>query len=632
MRHVIVGTAGHIDHGKSALVKALTGVDPDRLKEEQARGITIDLGFAHLDLGDVQVGFVDVPGHEKFVKNMLAGVGGIDFVLLVIAADESIMPQTREHFDICRLLGVSSGIVVINKIDLVDSEMIELVRDEIAETTKGSFLETAEVIAISSKTGEGIEQLKKALHDLALAIQPRPFNRMLRLPIDRAFSIRGFGTVVTGTLTSGEIRKEQEVELIPGGLTARVRGIQVHGNMTAQAVAGQRTAVNLQGIDLAQVERGMVMTVPHVFHPTQILDVRLLLLPGAKPLKNLVKVRFHQGTIEVLARVALMGQDMLTPGESGYAQLRLDSPVFCLHGDAFIIRQFSPTITIGGGMILHPNPLKHKSTDKQALSALEGLDTENLLKKIPVILSVGARRAMDLNELNSLLGLPTPELAKICSELAQTDKLVLIPAPAQILVLPTVIESLKKETVRQVSDFHKENPLQKGISKEELRKRIYDDLPLDVFRYCLEGLVEKRKISFQEDMVSLHGHEVQLTSEGQQVREKIEVFFQKAGFQPPALSDLHNSIDANPEEVRRILFWMLREKILIKLSEDIVYHRDTLDRIKKQIRAKFAPGAKFGVADFKELFDITRKHAIPLLEYLDRERFTRRQGNDRILL
>ncbi len=311
MRHVIVGTAGHIDHGKSALVRALTGIDPDRLKEEQLRGITIDLGFAHLDLGDVQVGFVDVPGHEKFVKNMLAGVGGIDFVLLVIAADESIMPQTREHFDICRLLGVRTGIVVINKTDLVDPEMIELVRDEVMETTIGSFLEGAEIIPVSSKTGAGIDQLKKAIHDLALAIRPRPSNQMLRLPIDRAFSIRGFGTVVTGTLTSGEIQKDQEIELIPGGLIAKVRGLQVHGDMTGQAVAGQRTAVNLQGVDLAQVERGMVLTVPHVFRSTQILDVHLLLLPSAKPLKNLVKVRFHQGTIEVLARVALIGQDTI---------------------------------------------------------------------------------------------------------------------------------------------------------------------------------------------------------------------------------------------------------------------------------------------------------------------------------
>jgi selenocysteine-specific elongation factor len=632
MRHVIVGTAGHIDHGKSALVRALTGIDPDRLKEEQLRGITIDLGFAHLDLDDVQVGFVDVPGHERFVKNMLAGVGGIDFVLLVVAADESIMPQTREHFDICRLLGVGAGIIVINKIDLVDQEMVELVRDEVAETTLGSFLEGAEIIPVSSKTGEGIDRLKKAIHDLAMAIRPRPSNKMLRLPIDRAFSIRGFGTVLTGTLTSGEIQKDQEIELIPGGLTARVRGIQVHGTMTGRASAGQRTAVNLQGVDLAQVERGMVVTVPHTFRSTQILDVHLLLLSSARPLKNLVKVRFHQGTLEVLARVALIGQDTLAPGESAYAQLRLDAPVFCLHGDAFIIRQFSPTITIGGGMILHPNPSKHKSTDKSTLLALQGLDHGSLPEKIPVLLATDAKRAMDLDALNSLIGLPRPDLVKICSDLARSGKLVMLPAPAPILVLPHIVESLQKETLALVGDFHKENPLQKGISKEELRKRFYDDLPLEVFRYCLDRLVEKHKISFLEDAISLHGREVQLTAEGQQVREMIEAFFQKSGYQPPPVSDLQNLAAADPEEIRRVFFWMIKEKILVKLSDDLIYHRETLETIKKQIRARFTPGTKFGVAEFKELFDITRKHAIPLLEYLDREKFTRRLGNDRILL
>jgi selenocysteine-specific elongation factor len=632
MRHVIVGTAGHIDHGKSALVKALTGIDPDRLKEEQIRGITIDLGFAHLELGDVQVGFVDVPGHEKFVKNMLAGVGGIDFVLLVVAADESIMPQTREHFDICRLLGVHAGIVVINKIDLVDPEMIELVQEEVAETALGSFLESAEIIPVSSKTGEGIDRLRKAIHDLALAIRPRPSNRMLRLPIDRAFSIRGFGTVVTGTLTSGEIQKDQEIELIPGGLTARVRGIQVHGIMTGRAVAGQRTAVNLQGIDLAQVERGMVITVPRIFRSSQILDVHLVLLPSAKPLKNLVKVRFHQGTLEVLARVALIGQDTLAPGESAYAQLRLDAPVFCLHGDAFIIRQFSPTVTIGGGTILHPNPSKHKSTDKQTLNALRGLDHGTIPEKIPILLATDAKRAMDLNELNSLLGLPAPDLVKICSDLARSEELVMLPAPSPILVLPHVVESLKRETLSQVSAFHKENPLQKGISKEELRKRLFDDLPLEVFRYCLDGLVEKRKLSFLEDALSIHGREVQLTAEGQQIRETIEASFRRAGYQPPSMADLQNSMPSSPEEIRRIFFWMIKEKILVRLSDDLVYHRETLEVIKKQIKARFVPGVKFGVAEFKELFDLTRKHAIPLLEYLDREKFTRRLGNDRILL
>jgi selenocysteine-specific elongation factor len=632
MKHVIVGTAGHIDHGKSALVRALTGTDPDRLKEEQLRGITIDLGFAHLDLGDVQVGFVDVPGHEKFVKNMLAGVGGIDFVLLVIAADESIMPQTREHFDICRLLGVRSGIVVINKTDLVDPEMIELVRDEVMETTLGSFLEGAEVIPVSSKTGDGMGRLKKAIHDHALETRPRPTNRMLRLPVDRAFSMRGFGTVVTGTLTSGEIKKDQEIELIPGGLKAKVRGIQVHGTMTGQAVAGQRTAVNLQGVDLAQVERGMVVTLPYTFRSTQILDVHLLLLPSAKPIKNLVKVRFHQGTLEVLARVALIGQDTLNPGESTYAQLRLDAPVFCLHGDTFIIRRFSPTITIGGGTILHPSPQKHKSTDKQTLDALQGLDGGDLAGKIPILLAMNAKRAMDLAELNSLLGLPVPDMVKICSDLAQSGKIVMLPAPSPILVLPHVVESLKKETLAQVSDFHKENPLQKGMSKEELRKRLYDDLPLEVFRYCLDGLAEKRKLAFLEDAVSLYGREVHLSASGQQMRERIEAFFQKAGYQAPSFSDLQDSMDTDPEEVRRIFFWMIKEKILVKLSDDLIYHRATLDAIKQQISAKFAPGTKFGVAEFKDVFDITRKHAIPLLEHLDREKFTRRVGNDRILL
>jgi selenocysteine-specific elongation factor len=632
MRHVIVGTAGHIDHGKSALVRALTGVDPDRLKEEQLRGITIDLGFAHLDLGDVQVGFVDVPGHEKFVKNMLAGVGGIDFVLLVIAADESIMPQTREHFDICRLLGVGAGIVVINKIDMVDPEMIELVQDEVEETIAGSFLEDAQIIPVSARTGEGIELLKKAIHDLATTVRPRASNRLLRLPIDRAFSIRGFGTVVTGTLTSGEIQKEQEIELIPGGLTARVRGLQVHGNMTGRAIAGQRTAVNLQGVDLAQVERGMVVTVPRVFRSTQILDVHLHLLPSAKPLKNLVKVRFHQGTIEVLARLALIGREMLTPGESTYAQLRLDTPVFCLHGDTFIIRQFSPTITIGGGTILHSSPSKHKSTDTRTLGRLEALDQGDLSGKIPIVLEADAKRAIDLNELNSIFGLPVAELAKICSDLAKAGKLVMLQAPSPILVLPQIVESLKKDTLSQVTAFHKENPLQRGISKEELRKRIYDDLPLEVFRHCLDTLVEKRRIAFLEEAISLYGREVQLTADDQKVRELIEGFFKNAGYQPLPLSDLQNASGLSSEELRRICFWMLKEKILIKLSEDIIYHREIIESIKQQIKAKFAPGSKFGVADFKDLFDITRKHAIPLLEYLDRDKFTRRVGNDRLLL
>ncbi len=632
MRHVILGTAGHIDHGKSALVKALTGTDPDRLKEEKLRGITIDLGFAHLDLGDLQVGIVDVPGHERFVKNMLAGVGGIDLVVLVVAADESIMPQTREHFDICRLLGVQSGLVVISKVDIVEPDMIELVREEIQETVKGSFLESAEILAVSSRTGEGLEGLKGAIRRVALTLPQRSANRLLRLPIDRAFTVRGFGTVVTGTLISGEIHKDQEVEAIPGDLVVRVRGIQVHGTLSERAVAGQRTAVNLMGVDVSQIQRGTVLTVPHAFRPTQLLDVRLELLPSARPLRSLVKVRFHHGTSEVLARVALLGQDTLIPGQSAFAQLRLDAPAFALHGDPFIIRQFSPTVTIGGGRILNPNPAKHKTTDRSALNTLQNLAQAPMSEKLPIFLAAYGGRALDLTQLNALLGIPQAELRELCSDLAASGKLVLVPAPVPILVLPKVIETLEAETASLVMAFHRQNPLQKGISREELRNRLFGDLPLEVFRYCLDRLAQKRTISLQEEMISAYGRAVQLTVEGQRVKEMIESLFRQNLYQPPSLSEIPACIQADPEEVRKITFWMIKEKILIKIGEDLAYHRLTLEEMKSKIRENFASGARFGVAEFKTLFDLTRKHAIPLMEFLDRERFTRREGNNRVLL
>ncbi len=632
MRHLIVGTAGHIDHGKSALVKALTGTDPDRLKEEKLRGITIDLGFAHLDLGDVHIGFVDVPGHERFVKNMLAGVGGIDFVLLVVAADESIMPQTREHFDICRLLGIQAGIVVITKIDLVETELVELVREEIAEMVRGSFLDGRPMVAVSSKTGAGIEELKSAVHDLSLRIPQRPADRLLRLPVDRAFSIRGFGTVITGTLTSGKLHKDEEVELIPSTVLAKVRGIQVHGKPSEVAVAGQRTAVNLQGVELASVERGMVLTLPHTFKDTQMMDVRITLLPGVPPLKNLVKVRFHQGTSEVLARVALLGQELLNAGGSAYAQLRLDAPAFCLHGDAFIIRQFSPAVTIGGGIVLNPQPVKRRTTDAEAVVALRQAENAPLRDRIPVLIGSNPRSGMDLHELNALFGMPEADLKSLCASLTSSGQLITVPAPVSFLILPEVAARLRDQTIVRVEEFHRQHPLIRGISREELRTRVFHDFPPDVFRYFLERLVEERKISLQDEFVCRHGRAVQLSPEGEDIRERIESFYRDAGFQTPGLAELSSAMRAEPAEVRKIYFWMLKEKILVRISEDLTYHRQTLEEIKQKIRTALPPGSRFGVAEFKMLFGLTRKHAIPLLEYLDRERITRRQGNDRILL
>ncbi len=632
MRHLIVGTAGHIDHGKSALVKALTGTDPDRLKEEKLRGITIDLGFAHLSLDGLNLGFVDVPGHEKFVKNMLAGVGGIDFVLLVVAGDESIMPQTREHFDICRLLGVRAGIAVITKCDLVEPDFIDLVRAEISELVKDSFLAGAPVIAVSAKTGEGIDLLKKAMADLAGRIPGRPTNRMLRLPVDRAFSMRGFGTVVTGTLTSGSVRKDDEVELLPAGIQAKVRGIQVHGTPSEIAVAGQRTAVNLQGIDLSMVGRGMVLTLPKCFRATQLLDAKLNLLATSRPIKNLTKVRFHQGTSEVLARLALLGMEELPPGGAAFAQLRLDSPVFCLHGDAYILRQFSPAITIGGGIVLDPHPSKHKTTDREVLEVLRRMEQPALAERVLAFVDGGAERGMSLSELVSRVGIASSEIKEVCRSLASAGRLILTPDPAPFLIPPAIAAEIEKQTIELVTDHHRQHPLVKGISKEELRKRLYDDFPVDVFRHFLEKLVQKRKISLEDEFVCQHGREVKLSEERQILHDKIEFAFRSAAFQPPAWDEVASRIIADPEELKRVYHWMLKEKILIRISEDLTYHSATLMELKEKIRASVQPGSKFGVAEFKDLFGLTRKHAIPLLEYLDRERVTRRLGNDRVLL
>jgi selenocysteine-specific elongation factor len=632
MKYVVAGTAGHIDHGKSALVKALTGTDPDRLEEEKRRGITIDLGFAHLDLGDVQAGFVDVPGHEKFVKNMLAGVGGIDFVLLVVAADESVMPQTREHFEICRLLGIPAGIVVLTKTDLVDAELLELVTDEVRDMARGSFLEGAPVVPVSSKTGEGIDRLRDSILNISRSIPSRQSDRVLRLPVDRAFTIRGFGTVVTGTLLTGEIRKDAEVELVPDSLTTRVRGLQVHGRPTDVAVAGQRTAVNLQGIDLDQVQRGMVLTVPRQFRPGPLLDVHLTLLPSSAPLRTLRKVRFHHGTSEVLARVALLGPETLKGGGSCFAQLRLDQPVFCLHGDRFIIRQFSPAVTIGGGTVLHPAPEKHKATDKGAVEILEGLSTAHPRERIPLLLRSRKAASMTARELNASLGLPDVALQKMIREASSEGLVAVVPAPDPILLLPGTLRELGHQSLSAIREFHRQNPLQRGMSREELRKRVFDAVPLEVFRHCLDSLAASQEVSLLDEAVSLHGREVQLTDDEKRLEEEIRALYVRTGNQAPLLPEIQAAIQSDADRVRKIYFWLIKERVLVRITEDLAYPRETLEEIKARIRQKYSSGQKFGVAEFKELFDLTRKHAIPLLEFLDREHFTRRQGNDRVLL
>src|SRR5437867_3089720 len=424
MPHIIVGTAGHIDHGKTALVKALTGIDADRLKEEKERGITIDIGFANLVLdSDTTIGFIDVPGHERFIKNMLAGVGGIDMVMLVIAADESVMPQTREHLDICSLLHIKQGLTVLTKIDNVERDITDLVEVEVRDFLKGSFLERSPILRLSSLTGEGIPRLIETLREFSKKIEPKDATRIFRLPIDRCFTMKGFGTVVTGTLIAGQVHKEEEVEIFPSERTTRVRGIQVHGRASNVARAGQRTALNLQGVEVSDIDRGMVLTVPGLFKPTSMFDCHLELLPSApNPIQIRKRIRFHVGTAELMGYVSLLGQERLEPGASGFAQIRLEQPSFALPGDRLIVRQYSPMITIGGGEILDAMPEKHRRADSATLEKLKILKDGSIDDRLMAVIEEAGLRSAEISQLVSRLGLAPGLANQRLSGLAKTGR------------------------------------------------------------------------------------------------------------------------------------------------------------------------------------------------------------------
>jgi len=635
MKHLILGTAGHIDHGKSALVRALTGIDPDRLEEEKKRGITIDLGFAHLDLGgDLRVGFVDVPGHERFVKNMLAGVGGIDLVLLVVAADESIKPQTREHFDICRLLGIQKGIVVITKCDLADRDMIDLVRLEIQDLTRGSFLADAPIIAASAKTGEGLDDIKRELRRLGQEIVERPLRLPFRLPIDRAVVMKGFGTVVTGTLIAGAIRKEDEVEIFPLGRRARVRGIQVHNAPAEIAVAGQRTALNLAGIESGEIERGMVLTAPGLFHATTQLDCTLNLLPSARPLRNRARVHFHSGTAETIAEVALLDTKELRPGTRGYAQLRLAKPGLYLPGDRFIIRQFSPVVTIGGGMVLDNQPARHRLSDPavaQFLSVMEKGSEEERLEA----LVRGAGEAT-IAMLTARTGRTETDLAELGRALQAKKHLLLLDQPPSVLIHADHFQYLADEVVKQLEGFHRTNPLMSGISKEDLRGKVRDThkrTPSSVvFNAVLRQLETERKIDISGETVRLAGREIALSPEEAAARTQIVQAFESAGLAVPAASDVLAGLKIDRARAEKILQMLLKEKVLVKVAEDLIFHSSALGRLREILMRQKTKSSRINVGIFKELTGLSRKYAIPLLEYLDRERVTRREGDERIIL
>jgi selenocysteine-specific elongation factor len=638
MKNIIVGTAGHIDHGKTALVKALTGIDADRLKEEKQRGITIDIGFADLVLGDFRFGFVDVPGHERFVKNMLAGAHGIDLVMLVVAADESVMPQTREHFDICRLLHVKSGLVAITKSDLVDPDLLALARSEIEEYLAGSFLESAPVIPVSSRTGEGIDQLKQALASLASTTDPKTTLAVPRLPIDRAFSIKGFGTVVTGTLIAGEIHSGDDLEVLPSKIRTRVRNIQVHGSDTNVAVAGQRTAINLQGLNLDQVQRGTVLAPPDKLRSTSIIDARLDILSSApRALAHRARVRLHHSTAEVMARVVVLGQAQgaprgVEPGGSDLVQLRLEEPITALPGDRFIIRSYSPQVTIGGGIILDPFAGKHRLRDLDVVDRLVRLETADPERRVLTFLESAGSQGLTSGEIASRTGATDTEIGSIARDLILQQKAVEVSNNPLTLLASATYRDLANEVINLLEAHHKREPLSLGMSREEVRERVFGRARPEIFRAVVSGLVSEGKVVSDRDSLRLASHRPAFSEAEAAAKERLEAAFKQAGLQAASLEETAQRVGIAVELARKLYNLLLAERRILRLGE-LVYHVDTIEQLKERVRAQKAVNPRMDVAVFKEITGgLTRKYAIPLLEFLDRERVTRRIGNEREIL
>ena len=626
MKHVVVGTAGHIDHGKSSLVLALTGTDPDRLQEEKARGITIDLGFAHTVEDGIALSFVDVPGHERFVRNMLAGVGGIDLVMLHVAADESVMPQTREHFDICRLLQVPSGLVVLTKSDLVDAATLEVVRLEVRELVAGSFLEGAPIRPVSARTGAGVPELRSTLAKLARLAPTRSAEGPPRLPIDRVFSMKGFGTVVTGTLVGGRIRVDDELVFQPSGRSAKVRGLQVHGERRQEAIAGQRVAANLAGLEVADVTRGDTLTVPEAVSVTTAVDIRIGVLPSAKPVRHGARIRFHQGTSELLGRISLPAAE-LTPGATGFARLHLDAAAALVRGDRFILRACSPLTTIGGGIVLDPLPPRKGVRTAAASARFRRLAEEE---------SDAAVTEMMVEEAG-VNGLPLTELGRRAGVPWNHDREVLAALNGRAIQIGTMLVSAPRLAAAEqamlaaIAQHHADHPIAGGMPREELRARVFGKAPAAVFEHALQRLVAAGAILARE-RIALPGRGTALTPEESRTREAMIEALRGSGLTPPDLGSLASQIAVSRQVIDRIANLLVRQQEAVRVG-DLLYDTAALIRLKTEIRALKQAGAiTLDVAAFKQRYQLTRKYAIPLLEFLDRERVTRRVGEVRNIL
>ncbi|WPC42912.1 selenocysteine-specific translation elongation factor [Clostridium sp. JS66] len=633
MKHIIIGTAGHIDHGKTTLIKALTGRETDTLREEKERGISINLGFTFFDLpSGRRAGIIDVPGHEKFIKNMLAGVSGIDIVIMVIAADEGIMPQTREHFEILQLLNIKKGLIALTKSDLVDEEWLSMIKEDIKEEFKGTFLENAPIHAVSSKTKVGLDALIKDVDKLTEEIDAKDTQGHFRLPVDRVFSVSGFGTIVTGTVISGMIKEGENVEIYPSKEVSKVRGIQVHDKSVKIAEAGQRCAINIANVKTSAVKRGDVIAASNLMEPSLMIDCKLYYLKSAsRPLENRQRVRLYHGTSEIICRVVILDKEELNQGEEAYVQLRLEKPLTAQRNDRFVIRSYSPMYTIGGGSIIDPLAKKAKRFDKKYLEELkvkESGKTENIIENNVKKLSDQYPKASDILK---ALGKNEEQIEEKLQLLVDENKIVRFDTGDKAVYVHKEYIGNKVNIMCDLLErFHKENPLKWGISKEEIKNKVFKGIKQKIYDEMLDLFVKDNKISIHGSFISLEGFTIKYTKEQKNTRDNIIKVFKAAKFSPPKYSELEEKQE-DKKSFKMIFDSLLDEGIIVKVSEDCLFLKEDYDKVKELIVNFINTNGSLTLAQLRDELNTSRKYAMALIEHFDGIKLTKRVDDKRVL-
>jgi selenocysteine-specific elongation factor len=634
LQNIILGTAGHIDHGKTSLVRALTGIETDRLKEEQQRGITIELGFAFLDLpGGTHLGIVDMPGHEKFVKNMVAGSSGIDVVAMVIAADEGVMPQTREHMEICQLMGVEHGLIALTKTDLVDDDLMELALEDIHDFVDGTFLEDKPVIPVSSATGQGLDDFVAALEEICSQLPERKFSSIFRLPVDRVFSMKGFGTVITGTLTSGSIRVGEDIMVYPKQIISKVRGIQVHSSSVTEAGPGTRTAINFQGLDKESVDRGDILSTPNTLIESYMVDAGFhYLKSNARPVKARTRIRFHYGTSEILGYMILLDREELLPGEDGLVQFRLESPVCCIKDDRYVVRSYSPVKTIGGGAILNPVARKYRHMDARVIQGLQGLaEEEDDDRAILFFLSLKGYKGLCFNDLRVMTSIADKKLNAVLQKLLARQEIIQTDKEKQVFVNGAFFDDFKQKVLEKIQEYHAANPLKEGMPTQELKSKFRYIKDPKFFNILFSRLEKENAVIQDRNLVKLAEFKVALQVDQHQVREDILGIYRSAGLTPPFFRTVCQDLDLDTKVAKDVLQMLIDEKQIIKTKDDLFFDVQAMARLEQTLVAFLKKNESITTPEFKDMTGISRKYVIPLIEYFDSIHLTIRVGDTRQL-